>query len=300
MGKPEAPPTYTNRSSDMVSHEQLPQLVKNEPTYFENASSIGWSVTINNRFWSDGFRIFVSKDSAEKFKAFKNNPNEHITDTFLIFRKYAPKEHGSFNIDKDYFTYCEVRKKYHMGYNTLVFDFTPDPNSPKTNFQIVMFDHSILPICDYVYKGQVHRWVDESYTRKFKSCCQVKFGFKHSILRPGQPSLIDNWDGHSYKLEKTKPNPYIGSSFKMWFRPKARVPKPEYYGKKCLATLGEEEWGFKLGYGEVKIDDSYNTDPNIDYESVLSMHEDALVLVCVATVLKKQKKIEEDARNSTA
>ncbi|KAI5970563.1 hypothetical protein CANMA_000472, partial [Candida margitis] len=105
---------------------------------------------------------------------------------------------------------------------------------------------------------------------------------------------VDNWDGRTDKLEKSKPNPYLKSLFKLKLSFSSRLPKPEYYGERCSAILGEAESYFKLGYGEVKIDDLYNPDPNIDYESVLSMHEDALVLVCVATVLKRQKDIEEE------
>lgn len=319
MGKPEVPPEYTNRPYNELSYDQPPPIVGDEPVYFESAAPRGWSVTINNRFWTDGFRIFVSKDSAEKFKAFKNNSNMHIIDLqrqgigiplfkaidplnpvttkFLTFRKYVPNQTGRFDIDKDFYVYCQVRKKYHIGYNSYVFDFTPDPNSSKANFQIVMFSHSTLPINDYVYKGEVHRWIDESFRRKFKSYFQVKFGFKHSVLRSGQPSLVDSWDGRTDKLDKNKPNPYLKSLFKMKLSPSARLPKPEYYGERCTAILGEAESYFHLGYGEVRIDDLYNPDPDVDYESVLSMHDDALVLVCVATVLKRQKDIEEDARN---
>ncbi|KAI5963874.1 hypothetical protein KGF57_001204 [Candida theae] len=321
MGKPEAPPAYTNTTIPETEYTQRPPVVGDEPVYFEDAAPRGWSVTINNRLWTDGFRIFVSKDAAEKFDAFKNNQNMHVVDLqrkgigiplfkavnhinpvttkFLTFRRYVPNQTGKFDIDKDFYIYCQVRKKYHVGYNTYVFDFTPDSLSSKANFQIVMFAHSTLPICDYVYKGEVHRWIDESYRTKFKTYFQVKFGYKHSILRRGQPSLVDSWDGRTDKLDKEKTNPYLKSLFKMKLNPKARLPKPEYYGERCTAILGEAESYFKLGYGEVKIDDLYNPDPNVDYESVLSMHQDALVLVCVATVLKRQKDIEEDARRSS-
>ena len=321
MSRQQAPPPYTNRHpEDEISYSQPPQVVGDEPVYFEDAAPRGWCVTINNRRWSDGYKIFVSKDAAEKYKAFKKSSNEHILDLqrngigmpllktdlpfspfsskFLTFSKYVPNREGRFDDSKDFHVYCDVRKFIHRGYNTYVFNFIPDPNSPNKNFQIFMFAHSTYPICDYRYKGQVHRWVDESSQTKFQSYNQVKYGFKHTVLNPGQPSLVDNWDGCSDKLDKTKPNPFLKSMFKVKLTTGLRLPKPEYYGNHCTAILGEADSHFKTGYGQVKIDDLYSTDPNVNYESALSMHEDASVLVCIAAVLKRQKDTEEERRRN--
>ena len=321
MSKPEAPPPYTNRHlEDDASYIQPPQQAGDEPVYFEDAAPRGWTVIINKRRWNDGHKIFVSKDAAEKYETFRESSNEHILELqrngigmpllktdlpfspfsskFLTFSKYIPNKDGRFDDSKDFHVYCDVRRSIHRGYNTYVFNFIPDPDSPDQNFQIFMFAHSTYPICDYKYKGQVHRWVDVSSQAKSKSYNEIKYAFKHTVLNPGQPSLVDNWDGCSNKLDKTKPNPFLKSMFKLKLTTGLRLPKPEYFGKHCPAFLGEQRARFRTGYGQVKIDDLYSTDPNVNYESVLSMHDDALVLVCVATVLKKQKDNDEDARTN--
>ncbi|KAI5965620.1 uncharacterized protein KGF55_000982 [Candida pseudojiufengensis] len=289
------------------------------PIYFKDVSPRGWTIVINNRFWTDGFRLFVSKDASEKFDAFKKqSTSPHIIDLqrqgigipllkaivplnpattkFLTFRRYYPNLDGPFDVDKNYYDFCVVRKHYHIGYNSYVFNFVPDRNDASKNFSVTLFSHSTYPIHDYLYNGQKHRWVDESYIHYFAKLFQVKFGFKHTILLPNQPSLCDNFDGKSDKLTKSKDNPFLSSYFKSKFNFKTRVPKPEYYGPICSAIVGEAEQYFKLGYAEIKIDDMRNFDPSVDYNSILSVDEDVLVMICIATVLKRQKDIIEDAK----
>ena len=97
---------------------------------------------------------------------------------------------------------------YTLDMIVIYLNLLPDPKQPKLNFQVILFSHSILPIHDYIYKGERHRWIDESNLRGFKARWQVKYGFKHTYLIDGQPALTDNWDGKSDKLNKDK-NPYL-------------------------------------------------------------------------------------------
>ncbi|CAK9441274.1 uncharacterized protein LODBEIA_P51430 [Lodderomyces beijingensis] len=295
-----------------------------QPVYFESASPRGWTIVINNRFWTDGFRVFVSRDACDKYEAFKKSSNEHVQDLqnqgigiplfkvvnpvfpinsrFLTFRKYTPNAIGGpFDVDRDFHEYCVVKKRYHIGYDSYIFEFHPDPNNPKADFSFVMFSHTSLPINDYIYKGERHRWIDESYIGGFRKRFQVKFGFKHTELRPEQPSLCDNWDGVSDKLDKKKqPNPLLDSFWKNKLNAFSKFAKPEYYGSHCSAILGEYESYFGLGHAEVSIDDVYNSSADIDYESTRSVHEDASVLICVASVLKRQKDIIEDRKKRSS
>lgn len=355
MSKQDSPPDYTNRASDNYNPHETdnsipPAFTPNSlevhpppfslsspppppppppdqhnfhvPAYFQNQITPAWTIVINNRFWTDGFRIFVSEDASNKFDAFKKSKNPEIIQLqeqgigvplfkaitsyiplatkFITFRRYVPTNLHPFDIDKDYYDYCIVKRKLHVGYDSYIFEFTPDPKQPKLNFQVILFSHSVLPIHDYIYKGERHRWIDESNLRRFKELWQVKYGFKHTYLIDGQPALTDNWDGQSDKLNKNKKNPYLDNFFKMKFSILSRYPKPEYYGPHCTDTLGEAEAFFKLGYAELKIDDlgkGYSQNDDVNYESIFSIPEEELVTICIATVLKRQKDIEEEKKN---
>lgn len=351
MSKQDPPPDYTNRTSDNYNpdttdnHNIPPPFTTHPievhpppfssstspnirvPAYFQNQTTSGWTIVINNRFWTDGFRIFVSEDASNKFDAFKKSKNPEIIQLqeqgigvplfkavtsyiplatkFITFRRYVPTNLHPFDIDKDYYDYCIVKRKLHVGYDSYIFEFTPDPKQPKLNFQVILFSHSILPIHDYIYKGERHRWIDESNLRGFKARWQVKYGFKHTYLIDGQPALTDNWDGKSDKLNKDKKNPYLDNFLKMKLSVLSRFPKQEYYGPHCTDTLGEAEAFFKLGYAELKIDDLGRGIPegddvngvDVNYESIFSIPEDELVTICIATVLKRQKDIEEEKKN---
>ena len=95
-------------------------------------------------------------------------PNVPFTNKFLTFRRYVPTNLHPFDIDKDYYEYCVVKKSIHVGYDTFIFEFKPDPNVRKSDFTITMFSHSQLPINDYIYKGNKHRWVDETHGKGFR------------------------------------------------------------------------------------------------------------------------------------
>lgn len=327
--KLDIPPEYTCRSLDTneKDEDELPpdfsSLQHHElPAYFQETKNPGWIIVINNRFWVDGFRIFVSLDAAYKFDIFKKNktpeivdlqeqgfgipifkaitPNTPLSTKFLTFRRYIPTNLHPFDVDKDYYDYCTVKKSIHVGYDTFTFEFRPDPKIPKSNFTIKMFSHSQLPINDYIYKGRKNRWIDETHGTGFRKRWSMKFGLKHTVLQPDQIALTDNWDGKSDKLNKEiKKNPYLEGYLKKMFSMSARLPKPEYYGHLCSNTLGETEHYFKTGYAELKIDDIGNPNSSVNYETIFSLTDDHLVSICIAAVLKRQKDIEEERKRSS-
>lgn len=324
----DAPPSYTN-DSPSYSAVQVSEKKESyrEPVYFQSASPQGWTVIITNKFWTDGFQIFISRDSYEKYNVFRKSQNQDIPviqqqgvgiplfkvintffsigTTFLTFRKYCPPPLDSqgvpqrFDPKRDYHEFCIVKKRFHVGYDSYIFEFHPDPyDLKKRNFTFTMFSHSVLPIHDYIYKDERHRWIDESRMEEIVSLWQVKYGFKHTVLRPDQPSMCDNWDGQNDKLVKSTPNPLLNGLWKKKLSVRAHYPELSQYGQHCSAILGEAANWFQLGYAEVKVDDIYNNlnGNNVNYESILSVNEDALVMICVATVLKRQKDIVEDRK----
>ncbi|EMG48437.1 hypothetical protein SBY92_003337 [Candida maltosa Xu316] len=321
MGKIDEPPVYTNRPIDEKKGEEAPPPPFTEavPHYFQDNKSPGWKIVINNRFWTDGFRIFVSNDASNKFDIFKKKNTSpevvelqeqgfgvplfkavtsfiSVSGRFITFRRYTPTNLHPFDVDRDYYDYCVVTKSVHLSYDTYTFKFTPDPKNPSLNFKVVLFSHSILPIHDYIYKGERRRWIDESNLMNFRLQWQVKYGFKHTVLTPDQVSMTDSWDGKGDSLDRKKQNELLNGLLRKTFSISAKYPKPEYYGPYITDVLGEAEAFFKLGYAEVKIDDTGNPNTNVNYESIFSLREDDLVTICTATVLKRQKDIVEDNR----
>ncbi|KAI5955250.1 hypothetical protein KGF54_001811 [Candida jiufengensis] len=310
------PPSYNGEVNYIQERKQsIPQ---QEPVYFQHAPK-GWTIVINNRFWTGGYWIFVSEDACEKYDAFKKKKNDAnvmdlqrqgigipllkivlplnpMSSKFMTIERFLPSSQGAFDADVNNYDYCVVKKYSHMGYNTYIFEFTPDPKAPQLNFQVFMFSHSTLPISDYIFRGERYRWIDESYADRFNTLYQVIFGFKHTMLTPDQPSLCDSWDGKHNKLDNKKSNPYLSSYFKTKLNSRSRFPKPEYYGHSCSAILGEADSYSSRGYAELKTADTYSGDSNKNYESTLSVNEDALVLTCIATVLKREKDIEQEKR----
>ena len=43
---------------------------------------------------------------------------------FITFRRYVPTNLHPFDIDKDYYDYCIVKRKLHVGYDSYIFEFT--------------------------------------------------------------------------------------------------------------------------------------------------------------------------------
>ncbi|KAI5955253.1 hypothetical protein KGF54_001814 [Candida jiufengensis] len=288
------------------------------PFYFQEVPLKNWSIVINTRYYKDGL-VFVGNRSINKYelcKTKKNDPqviklqqqgigiplfkvevsSNPLSSKYLIIKRHLPDPQTSFDIDKNYYDYCIVKKFSQTGYTSFVLNIKPDPTNDKTNFQITLFSHTTFPIYDYNYKGQRLRWIEESGKPFFYRLNQVKYGLKHTILSPEQPSLCDNWDGIGNKLNN-KPNPLLKSYIKSKIHPDSDAVKPEYYGTTNNAVFGEAQVEFelgKLGLAELLINDIYNTNSNVDYDSLFSLNEECLIMICMASVLKKVKDINAE------
>lgn len=324
-----SPPTYTplsiegNRQhqGDLPPHFSTiePQKL---PTYTQARKHSGWSIVIKSRFIIDGYRVFVSQDAANKYDAFKRSKHNDAVklqqqgygiplfkvDTpfisfnkkFLTFRKYIPTCDNPFNEKCDFYDYCLVTKTSHSGYDTYNFEFTPDSNKPWLNFRVVMFSHTFLPIHDYIFRGRKHRWIDEStlLSQKENQLNMISV-FKHTILSPNQVSLTDNWDGICDLLNREIENPYLvdnvesysSLSFGSTNYRYQRSPKPEYYGRNFSNSQSMSDPVIKTTSNEINIGDISNRNDKINYESIFSLDEEDLVMICIAATLKRQKDI---------
>lgn len=207
----------------------------------------------------------------------------------------------AFEENSDMYDYCSVAKTSHLGYDSYIFEFVPDPTMPWLNFRVVMFSHSILPISDYFFRGRKHRWIDESSLLS-SNTKQEGFtgGFRHTILSPHQVSLTDNWDGMGDVLSREIVNPYLSDDFDRY----SSLPlgstniggqgnlKPEYYGRNFSRIHRIVQPTVTTTSNEVRIGDVNNRRDNVNYETIFSVDEEELVMICMATTLKRQKDIK--------
>ncbi|RLV96352.1 hypothetical protein JA1_000251 [Spathaspora sp. JA1] len=278
---------------------------KELPTYRQVFGNPGWNFVIRNSVTGTGFNIFLSKNAYFQFLQInKYNETEDSRDMQiqgvgipmfrvtgslsainikpLIFKKYVANKHRPFNAHKDYYQFCAVKKKSHVFYASYVFKFTPDIEDPSQDFQVVMFNHSSLPISDYVYKEEKHRWIQEDTNQKYQ--------YRHTILDSGQESLTDGWDGQSDKLKRTWKSPLFSSnsSFGSTFPRKQIIPTGEFYGSNCSSILNMTSVNTVSGYAELKSRDEHEEYLR-DYQEISEVPLDHLVQICIATVLKTEK-----------
>ncbi|KAG7666003.1 uncharacterized protein J8A68_000433 [[Candida] subhashii] len=267
------------------------------PSYDEVAANRGWNFVIRNAVTGAGFNIFVSKNSYQTYLEMNKETSEDVVRQKILqglgipmfrvtgslgainmkpltFKKYVPDNERPFNVHKDYKTFCVVKKKVHIGYNSYVFRFTPKPENPKEDFQIVMFSHSILPISDYIYNGETHRWVHEDYHHVYQ--------YRHTRLEKNQPALTDTWDMHSTKLHKIGSPFFQNSKFMNTFKRETHNTR-EFYGTGSKSTLNMTSVNTISGYAELRV-----KIPTLisNTEDISEVSLDELVKICVATVLK--------------
>ncbi|KAK6869075.1 hypothetical protein K6H11_003852 [Candida tropicalis] len=308
------PPTYTENLFDK-SNPKIRALISPcqyvQPQYVISYGIPGWTVVMKKRRAHDGFRVFVSEDAFVKFNKFKGNTSDEVTymqqqgfaiplfkviaplhnhaDPVLTFKKFTPTNNHPFDADKDFYNYCTVSQIRYSAYTTHILKFKPDPNDARTKFRVYVFSHTILPISDYIYKGVKHRWVEETLSESFNQQQGLRYGFRHTVLQPHQVSLTDNWDGKSNILDSVKRNPYIQGHLSRRFSLSSRYPISEYYGWTTSEVLCGTLERYYPSFSGVRIVDSRGLDKSIEYESILSLQEDDLVIICIASVLKWDK-----------
>ncbi|KAI5965619.1 uncharacterized protein KGF55_000981 [Candida pseudojiufengensis] len=339
MSNIESLPLYTENPSDepiTIDEEVLPPSyydppVGDTPVFFQNASPKGWSIIFNTRYYRNG-DIFVGKDSIFKYTYFQRHgrnseiDNLHrlgigvplfkvivalcspITARSVTFRIHSHNIQSGTSIDdnNNYYTFCQVKKSCYNGYNAFTFHFTPDPYQKSLNSKVVMFQDTNIPIYDYIYKGERHRWVDETVTPFFQQTEQIKFGFKHTSLLPSQISLCDYWSGYGDKLNnKHTIFSLFSSKFKTNTDGMFGIQRGDYYGTKPNAIFGLAKTSFNLGklrlaelriHDQTGLHDEYieETDSFETYNSNFSLNQDSLVMICIATFLRMEKDIRYD------
>ncbi|KAG7666004.1 uncharacterized protein J8A68_000434 [[Candida] subhashii] len=174
---------------------------------FSNSSSQGWTFIINEPTSGREYTIFTSKDASDKWADFKktkspelkdpqsqgygtpllvaNNVGHRLNSKCLLFKKYMPATDHPFDVEKDSYELCAVNLKQHLSHRTSIFHFKPDPNQ-SLDFELSLFMHLTFPIVDYIYKGEKHRWIDETKACAFRRQRDVKFRFNHCVLRQDQ------------------------------------------------------------------------------------------------------------------
>ncbi|CAK9441270.1 uncharacterized protein LODBEIA_P51390 [Lodderomyces beijingensis] len=265
---------------------------------------------------------FVSEDAWKMYEKSLKSKNDHLrmsqqngigipvlkgefnayasSAQFMEFYAYKLPEFGSFNFNNDYFHFCAVKRLCRPAYDCFVFTFTPDREDPKQNFSFTMFSHAVHPINDYKYKGEIHRWVDESKNScnlepkkkrgLFFSKASPETEFRHTILDDNQPSLVDSWDGKGTKLDmNSSKNPLLKPQY-------GKLTDDQlFYGRSNIGNCTRETKGKPA---ILKICDAVAR-KDLDPECVASVGLEALVSACVAKVLLTNKKyIDNDKKRN--
>ncbi|EGW35491.1 uncharacterized protein SPAPADRAFT_58733 [Spathaspora passalidarum NRRL Y-27907] len=274
------------------------------PTYREVFGAPGWNFIIRNSVTGAGFNIFLSKKAYHQYLKINQNETDDARDMHIqgigipmfrvtgslsainpkpmIIKKYVANTERPFNAYKDYQQFCTVKKKVHSVYTSYTFKFTPDIEDPSQDFEVVMFSHITLPISDYIYRGEKHRWIHEDTKQTHQ--------YRHTILESSQESLADGWDGQSDKLKRvwTTRRFVQNASFIHTFGRMHKLPTDEYYGSGCSSILNMTSVNTISGYAELRARDEQEGSLR-DYDEISEVPLDHMVQICIATVLKTAK-----------
>ncbi|KAK6455410.1 uncharacterized protein RJT20DRAFT_141303 [Scheffersomyces xylosifermentans] len=277
------------------------------PNYTPNSKVTRKFIIANNKF-DENLLVFISRDSAELYRTFKkrdgdpsnpavvaarrHNQKEKILKKYLTIYKYdIDKEKlisDGFDDEKDVYEYCEITKKVHINHITFEKKFTPLRNDRSQDFELVVFVHSVLPLCDYVHNGQRHRWVQEKHSSGKLN------DYTHVLLSPEKHSLTDNWDKATNKIEKSvdPDNPLIGGYLKRAFSIGSTRVKDEYYSANKLGILDHKDdhlLEYLQRFSRYTMEDVLDDQPvSIEIDSVSS---EALTRLCIASLLKREEDI---------
>ncbi|ABN66089.2 predicted protein, partial [Scheffersomyces stipitis CBS 6054] len=292
-------PHYTQDDQSTILPEKI-----YPPAYFEPTNEYlnkGWRFMFCNNNFNSDLRVFVSADSVGKYKSFKDASGAQAAkyarelqmqgvgipllkadihrlslNKFLTIKRYYVDKQKiklrGFDSKQDLHDFCVVWKYRHGSYSTYELKFTPDPYDRKQDFTIVVFQHGVLPIADYVYNGSRYRWIHERRSYGYI------YNYSNFLLCPTQDSMTDNWDKKTNRLEKSidPNNPLVGGYLSKLLSIRSHFTKEEYYSPMKLGSLDEKRDFSILGRFKQKasftMGDIYNTsnDPTVNYESIYS------------------------------
>ncbi|CAH2353017.1 hypothetical protein CLIB1423_09S00958 [[Candida] railenensis] len=309
LEKESFPPSYETSSS-------AARYVEDKKDRFEDAKeaeieALG-PLDVNGRvadwnFFIIGYEIttFVSQDARTKYKSLKEVKTKHVLDlqrsgfaipllrtdhswkslfshTLLKIFKFVPPpldQDRLFDPKKDRYEFCIVKKWENSSYNRFEFNFTPNPTKKADNFTLFMIYHRRYPIADISpYKGRRYRWI----TPKLWSL-QMDWAYELHELNEGQDSLIDDLQ-HDGKVSKS--NPLLGSAWKNSLLPQVR-DNSRFRGREHGVVVYHEKLykvsPVRFGYSEPV---SANVGEQRELESINSVSDEALVFLCMVSVLK--------------
>lgn len=276
-----------------------------------------WNFLFYNKMITHTIEVFISRDSLDKYKAFKNNLNLlmqsniqelqregyavpllraspckiPLTNAFLTIYKYNPPSRRNFDPKVDRFEFCKVTSSFHKRYHQYNLSFNPDPKDRTIGFSCTMFRHHTLPIVDFVYNGRKYRWIYEKDLLDY-----YEYGLFE--LSSDQQSMTDGMNIRSQSLSSL--NPILKGSLKNIVTMKYRFPKEEYYSNckvgelKHLLSASMGSWVQTATFIAAKPPANYEHNS----ESIFSVDMQTLVFLSLSLVLKRHKDQEKQRRRA--
>lgn len=288
------------------------------PSYDQSSGKIlSWDFICLEQAITDNFTLYTSLDAQEKYKLFKNakgsedyirardlqqngfalpvlqaNRTLFKLNKFLTIYKFRPPPAAGtrlFSKKEDRYVFCKVERRWSIGYTRYILEFTPDFDNPNRKFTVTMIEHSRKPIIDISeFNGKRLRW---TYSRYFFS--GTHWAYNLNVLPPDTPSLTDNLTSENKVNSK---NPLLGSSWGNVLIPRSRRGYV-YESNHCVGKLYDALQ--IIGFKSTKFTFQKHTmDTNLSPESIFSVDEETMVILCIAAVIKRIEEIKADARKS--
>lgn len=293
------------------------------PDYHQalHAGNFHYKFVLSEKLLKQNHYVFMSADSMGKYKTFKGvsmtspidthqkvSAFQHqgvgipllcaniawketfkIGETMTIYKYNCPPKMRLFdkNLDKELF--CVVKLKMAAQYYRYEFEFV------KSNRKMTFFLHRKHPFGDVCFAGSDirYRWVHSKYSWR-----RDLYRYDISRLPLTQPSLLDGMDMSSNKLNPS--NKLVGSKLAAFGLPTRKVLDPI----KASHPIGGIEYFRNYSLGTYRQDATMDlnvpkTLPGADPESILSIDERTMELLCMGLVLhKRESDRRAERRNS--
>lgn len=295
----------------------------------ENPHLIQRQVIFCNMNMTTDVLAFTSEDAVAKYKSFKKVPPDsdnfkHVLDLqqqgigmplmeaqFTILPSFGngkfvsiykcippPPESGRlFDMKRDRYKFCSVRKKAGPHYSRYTFTILPKPDNPSEKLEFSIFFHNKLPIADVTKYGNSdkrYRWVHSEY-----HSILLKYTYSLYSLDEHQTSMIDNIDASGQKLNKK--NPLVYSSFGELFKLPSRKVKENYLSLVKVGELVYLREKFIISSfqetAKLLLHIEKSTQP-IELESTKSVSVQELIIICMSYVFKRREEIRVERRKS--
>lgn len=297
-----------------VKHE-----IENLPDYHQSdhAAIHHYSFALTEQCWKQNNYIFMSQDSIGKYKSFKDlgkdapelswkavlelqhrgvgipllggnvayKENLKIGQTMTICRYKCPPQGLMFDKERDKEPFCEAVQTTSAQYKRYVFTFA----SGRT---MTFFLHRRLPFGDVCFNKSEsdarYRWLHSKY-----NTCNGSYRYDIERLQPDQPSMLDNMDRQANRLSAH--NELVGSKLSAFGIPKRKILEDLKGGIPVGSIEYVRNYSWKSYARDAKMEFRVPmTLPDVDPESILSVDEETLELLCMGLVLHKR---ESDRRN---